>query len=650
MGRWRAAPEGLVLPIHGEVARSAGGSGPPHSWGGGAQRRRGLVLPIHGEVARSAGGSGPPHSWGGGAQRRRGWSSPFMGRWRAAPEGLVLPIHGEVARSAGGAGPPHSWGGGAQRRRGWSSPFMGRWRAAPEGLVLPIHGEVARSAGGAERGALAPLEQGDRLDVIGLRKHVHNRRAPDPVTALHQAHQVARVGRRLARDVHDPLGTQPDQLRHRGRLAAGAGRVEDHRLEAAKPDSPEHLLDVAGEVFDSRGVDPRVEPAELHGVWVLLDRGHAGSFARRRHRDGADSRVEVDHALVGLGLQHVERHAIEDEHLAVIGLDKRVAARSKGQAPELERHRIVEEGGIREQLSDAMGELVARPARLAAVKAQAPQQAAALGLDGEQEVLQTRDLHLVGRLREGRQRPLDTRVMDEAAVDRQHRMRTHAMESEPPAAGAGHRLELTADAVAPWIVHAEHGGVGRQPKAGPSPRLLDDLALQGELVIVGRVLQLAASAGAEVGAWRGDAVRRRLEHLRGRGNRDAALASARLCLDDLARQRVADEPDLAVLSRNGGASVRRRRRPEDQRRQSETGSCAGLKPAASTIWVATLKPSATLPGSWASLPYWTAWPPTSRHQRTTLMSGLRVWPRVVLTSSTRPVRAAAARMARISIS
>jgi aerobic-type carbon monoxide dehydrogenase small subunit (CoxS/CutS family) len=45
-------------------------------------------------------------------------SSPFMGRWRAAPERLLLPIHGEVARSAGEATPPHSWGGGAQRRRG----------------------------------------------------------------------------------------------------------------------------------------------------------------------------------------------------------------------------------------------------------------------------------------------------------------------------------------------------------------------------------------------------------------------------------------------------------------------------------------------------------------------------------------------------
>src|SRR5258708_257645 len=87
MGRWPEGPEGPVLPIHGEVARSAGGACPPHSWGGGAQRRRGV-------------------------------SSPFMGRWRAAPEGRVLPIHGEVARSAGGACPPHSWAGGAQRRRG----------------------------------------------------------------------------------------------------------------------------------------------------------------------------------------------------------------------------------------------------------------------------------------------------------------------------------------------------------------------------------------------------------------------------------------------------------------------------------------------------------------------------------------------------
>ena len=50
---------------------------------GGEARLLGLdVLPIHGEVARSAGGAGPVKldCWA--------WmSSPFTGRWREAPEG-----------------------------------------------------------------------------------------------------------------------------------------------------------------------------------------------------------------------------------------------------------------------------------------------------------------------------------------------------------------------------------------------------------------------------------------------------------------------------------------------------------------------------------------------------------------------------------
>src|SRR5437899_5650933 len=104
MGRWREAPEGLA-----DMA-------PPHLWGGSAKRRRGWqiwLLPIHGEVARSAGGAGGYGSspfmgrWresAGGAGRYG--SSPFMGRWREAPEGLV------------DSAPPHSWGGGAKSRRG----------------------------------------------------------------------------------------------------------------------------------------------------------------------------------------------------------------------------------------------------------------------------------------------------------------------------------------------------------------------------------------------------------------------------------------------------------------------------------------------------------------------------------------------------
>src|SRR5436305_1657379 len=112
MGRWPAGPEG--------PRRS-----PPHSWGGGPQGRRGLgvLLPIHGEVARRAGGAiGLLLPIYGEVARRAGgapaFSSPFMARWPAGPEGPR-------------PSPPHSWRGGPQGRRG-------------PGLLLPIHGEVAR--------------------------------------------------------------------------------------------------------------------------------------------------------------------------------------------------------------------------------------------------------------------------------------------------------------------------------------------------------------------------------------------------------------------------------------------------------------------------------------------------------------------------
>src|SRR5438309_5073670 len=78
-----------------------------HRGEGEGEGRESMLLAIYGEVARSAGGAG------------RYGSSPFMGRWREAPEGLA-----DMA-------PPHLWGGGAKRRRGW-------WI-----WLLPIYGEVA---------------------------------------------------------------------------------------------------------------------------------------------------------------------------------------------------------------------------------------------------------------------------------------------------------------------------------------------------------------------------------------------------------------------------------------------------------------------------------------------------------------------------
>src|SRR3989449_8988302 len=155
------------------------------------------------------------------------------------------------------------------------------------------------------------------------------------------------------------------------------------------------------------------------------------------------------------------------------------------------------------------------------------------------------------------------------------------------------------------------------------------------------MLQLAASAGAEVRAWSPYAMGRGFDPACGRRPRAPTLPARRLRLHPLARPRVVGEPDLAVVPCHSRAAMSGRRRLEDQRRHRETGSRAGLKPAASTIWVARLKPAAILSGPWASLAYCTAWPPTSRHQRTTVMSGQRTWPRVVFTSSTRPVRAAA---------
>src|SRR5438034_7515106 len=116
MGRWPAGPEGPR-------------PSPPHLWGGGPQGRRGpgLLLPIHGEVARRAGGA-PAFSspfmgrWPAGPEGPRPSPPHFMGRWPAGPEGAPAfssPFHGEVARRAGGGrrSPPHSWGGGPQGRR-----------------------------------------------------------------------------------------------------------------------------------------------------------------------------------------------------------------------------------------------------------------------------------------------------------------------------------------------------------------------------------------------------------------------------------------------------------------------------------------------------------------------------------------------------
>ena len=87
-------------------------------------------------------------------------SSPFMGRWREAPEGLpwtwvrvkaLLPLSRKAGEGRGEGVIPLSRGAGEGRGEGR--------------VVLPIHGEVARSAAGAAGAmgrvrALLPLSRG----------------------------------------------------------------------------------------------------------------------------------------------------------------------------------------------------------------------------------------------------------------------------------------------------------------------------------------------------------------------------------------------------------------------------------------------------------------------------------------------------------
>src|ERR1700680_4720561 len=140
-------------------------------------------------------------------------------------------------------------------------------------------------------------------------------------------------------------------------------------------------------------------------------------------------------------------------------------------------------------------------------------------------------------------------------------MRAHAVKTEPPSSLTGYRFELAPDPIAPRVVHAEHGGVGRQAQPSPRPGFLDHLALERQLVLVFRVLELAPATCAEVRTWRGHAVRRGVGP-RCRGRRPPPPPRPRRRGPDAPPGRPElREPYLAVVPRNGRAAVRRRSRP-----------------------------------------------------------------------------------------
>src|SRR5439155_15773537 len=124
-------------------------------------------------------------------------------------------------------------------------------------------GEAARAMRGNHMGFLSSLsfKQRDRLYMVGLWKHVHDRGAPDSIAAANQADQVPGVGRRLAADVDQPLSTQAAQLGQGGRLASRPRRIEDDGLMLPQADAAQLSLDLAGQILDAGRVDPRVEAA-----------------------------------------------------------------------------------------------------------------------------------------------------------------------------------------------------------------------------------------------------------------------------------------------------------------------------------------------------------------------------------------------------
>src|SRR6266436_3520885 len=166
MGRWREAPEGLnvnspiprlrrVLPRkRGRVIRFGRPSSPRRSRRSGRRwppAATGKRLAASGRATSTHRRPTPPHSWGGGAKRRRGSTSTapspgFAGYFPASGEEL-LGSDG-LHRRAGAA---EADGDGLLRQPGKGSPLPGEPQARIGGQLLPIHGEVARSAGGAQR-------------------------------------------------------------------------------------------------------------------------------------------------------------------------------------------------------------------------------------------------------------------------------------------------------------------------------------------------------------------------------------------------------------------------------------------------------------------------------------------------------------------
>src|ERR1700730_4044908 len=154
---------------------------------------------------------------------------------------------------------------------------------------------------------------------------------------------------------------------------------------------------------------------------------------------------------------------------------------------------------------------------------------------------------------ESRERVGDAAVMDEAVVDGDRPPASRAVEPESGVGHtvfAGHDVAPAPPSISPGLLHADHAQRLRGAHSLAPQRVDHDCAFQLELLCVGNVLQLTASAVRH--------VRARCRHAMGRGfdrgdgvrKPRLSLAVAQLRLDQLARNRTRHEDRAPVVQRS----------------------------------------------------------------------------------------------------
>ena len=187
------------------------------------------------------------------------------------------------------------------RRPGWRPSCRVARRASPSG-------SPSRERGRHHNGIAchAVLEQDDRLDVVGLREHVHRLDRGDAVAGRQRTPHVARQRGRVAGHVHRPR-------RRAGRAGAEpspfmpvARRVEEHGAEP--PPLPAQR---GGDGERVPGEEADVPPAQVGAGQVQrrplpLHRGDRGGPGGQRPGEVPRPAEELEHVLA-VGAEQVER-------------------------------------------------------------------------------------------------------------------------------------------------------------------------------------------------------------------------------------------------------------------------------------------------------------------------------------------------------